>query len=322
MSDAYIKVAQDWDNFPAFDIRAHYSPEHNDRSWYQFLLPNDPRPHGFILSWVARTLCWTPDFIVTHDIPRTVQLLDRSDGASTAQVCNAALQEVVAKAEEQHLFKGFARVLSEQFRILGSPEPVHISRTAAAIFGIAVRGVHMVVFTHTAGRMKIWVPRRASTSFSFPDLLDSAVGGGIRADESPLQALTHEADEEASIDCDYLKNHVRACGALTYISTTDSRTGYEDGLMIPEVAYLYELEVPPEMELRPNDHEVGKYHLMDVEDVALSVKNRQFKPSSAAVMVDFLIRHGVITDENEPDYLRLLDHLHRPLPVPVSPRNP
>ncbi|KAF2246947.1 hypothetical protein BU26DRAFT_521326 [Trematosphaeria pertusa] len=318
---SYLEIAEDWDNFPYIDVTSCPSNDDGQASWYRFLLPNDSRPHGFMLPWVVNQMPWTSDFVISHEKPRTVQLLDSSNGANTAQACNTALEKVISKAIDQRAFKGFDRASSEQFRVIGSRLPIHISRTASAIFGIAVRGVHMIVYKRTAGHMKIWVPRRAPTLFSYPDLLDSAVGGGVRADESPFQAMIHEADEEASITGPYLKDNVRSCGALTYMSVTDGRTGYEKGLLVPEVVYVYELEAPEDMELKPNDDEVGRYDLMDVDQIARELKAKRFKPSAAAVMVDFFIRHGIITDDNEPDFLRLIGHIHRPLPVPISRSN-
>ncbi|KAI2486169.1 NUDIX domain-containing protein [Pyrenophora tritici-repentis] len=261
---------------------------------------------------------WTSDFIVSHEKPPTVRLIDSSDGKSTATACNNALERLVARVVEQCTFRGFDRASSECFRIMGSQLPIHINRTASAIFGTAVQGVHMVVYKRTEDQMKIWVPRRAPTLFSYPDLLDSAVGGGVQATQSPMQAIIQEADEEASLPGEYLRKHMRSCGALTYMSCTDDRTGYENGLMVPEVVYVYELEISSEMELKPKDGEVERYTLMDVDEIAQCLKTHQFKPSSAAVMVDFFIRHGIITDENEVNYLSLVEHIHRDLPIAIS----
>lgn len=38
------------------------------------------------------------------------------------------------------------------------------------------------------------------------------------------------------------------------------------------------------------------------------------------VIIDFFVRHGVITEDSEPgDYLEILSRLRRRLPVPTSP---
>jgi hypothetical protein len=46
----------------------------------------------------------------------------------------------------------------------------------------------------------------------------------------------------------------------------------------------------------------------------------EFKPSCAAVMMDFFVRHGFITAENEVDYVEIVSRLHRKLPFRASPR--
>ncbi|KAF2501287.1 hypothetical protein BU16DRAFT_500289 [Lophium mytilinum] len=314
-SKSYLEIVKNCDNFPYDQVAAFPFQEGEKEAWYQFLLPNDSRPHGYILPWVVKAMPWTSDFIISHDKPRTVQLADSSNGAHTAKTCNSALEKVVSNVIKAQTFKGFNDPSLEPFRIAGARDSIYVARSAASLFGITVRGIHMVVYTRTPDGMKIWVPRRAPTLFSFPNLLDSAVGGGIRADESPFEAMTHEAEEEASLTGNFLTENVRSCGALTYMSATDAPNGYEIGLMIPEVAYLYELEVPGDTILKPNDNEVGKYNLWDTTKVAEELKADQFKPSSAAVMVDFFIRHGIITSENDKDYLRIINHLHRSLPI-------
>jgi hypothetical protein len=40
----------------------------------------------------------------------------------------------------------------------------------------------------------------------------------------------------------------------------------------------------------------------------------EFRPDSAAVLVEYLIRHGFITPENEPEFVEINVRLHRRLP--------
>ncbi|KAJ2986924.1 hypothetical protein NUW58_g4800 [Xylaria curta] len=63
-------------------------------------------------------------------------------------------------------------------------------------------------------------------------------------------------------------------------------------------------EQPP---LEPEDNEMNWYY-MSVDE--------SYKPNCALVVVDFFVRHGIITPDNEPDYAEILRRLHRKLPFP------
>jgi len=43
-----------------------------------------------------------------------------------------------------------------------------------------------------------------------------------------------------------------------------------------------------------------------------------FKPNCALVVLEFLVRHGILTAENEPDYVEIVARLHRRLEFPTA----
>ena len=57
---------------------------------------------------------------------------------------------------------------------------------------------------------------------------------------------------------------------------------------------------------------------MTVDETKVAVLNEEFKDNSAVVMIDFFIRHGLIT-EDEKDYIELGTRSHRRLPIPTRP---
>lgn len=40
----------------------------------------------------------------------------------------------------------------------------------------------------------------------------------------------------------------------------------------------------------------------------------QFKPNCAMVLLDFFVRHAILTPDNEADYAEIVSRLHRKLP--------
>ncbi|KAI0599408.1 NUDIX hydrolase domain-like protein [Biscogniauxia sp. FL1348] len=335
----YLDLVKACDNFPYIDLSKTPYAEHPDPVFYQLLLPNDPRPHGYMLPSVVSRMPWTSSFAVSPPAsrPRTVQVL----GPDAPDAISAAFAEIIRRAAEARLFASLAPPLhDEAFRILGArtpavaaadttspsppPPPVQVLRAAAALFGIACRGSHMTVYTRAPGpsgaddELQIWVPRRSAHLRTWPGRLDTSVAGGVRADESPFECIVHEADEEASLPESLVRRHARAAGAVTYVCASGAGSGGEHGLVVPDVLYVYDLEVAPDVILRPRDDEVQEFQLWTVPQVREALLRGEFKTNCASVMIDFLVRHGLITAENESDFLEILTRLHRPLPVPTT----
>jgi 8-oxo-dGTP pyrophosphatase MutT (NUDIX family) len=286
---------------------------------YRLLLPNDTQVHGLMLPSVVSKMPWTSDFQVI-DSPPTVQLNDRSAGKDTANVCNDAFETVVTKAIEDDMFEMLHQRRSEPYLIPGAKFFGHLQRFSHCLFGIVARGAHMTAYVRTENSMKIWVPRRAAHLFTYPGKLDSTVAGGVKATDSPLACILAESMEEASLPKELVQKKLHSVGTMTYMTTYDSPTGREKGLISPEILYLYDLELPEDVILKPQDDEVEQFYLMDVNQVTEALVHEEFKTNSAVVMIDFFIRHGLITAENEPNYVEIISRMHRRLPVATAPK--
>lgn len=265
---------------------------------------------------------WTSAFEVSQPDarPRTVRVLDISNGKDTVSACNAAFAEVLKKAQDAGTFVTLNhRRADEDFRVIGAKYPVvRLRRAAAGLFGIACRGAHMTVYTRTPeGNIKIWVPRRSSHLNTYPGKLDSSVAGGVKAEESPFECIVHESDEEASLPGSLVQERAKPCGTITYLCMSHAGSGMEDGVVSTSILYLYDMEVDHTVVPKPHDDEVQEFNLWDVQQVKEALLRGEFKTNCASVMIDFFIRHGIINDDNEPDYLEIITRLHRPLPVPT-----
>lgn len=54
-----------------------------------------------------------------------------------------------------------------------------------------------------------------------------------------------------------------------------------------------------------------------MNEVRQALAQGLFKPNRAVVVIEFLIQHGVLTQENEPSYFEILSHLYRKLKFPI-----
>lgn len=168
--------------------------------------------------------------------------------------------------------------------------------------------------------MKIWVPRRAKTKQTYGGMLDNSVAGGMATGEEPFVCMVREAAEEASLPEEVVQSKATAHGTITYIHIRDEKAGGESGLIQPEVEYIYDLELPADVTPKPSDGEVEQFYLWTVEEVQEHMAKGEFKPNCGVVMLDFFIRHGILTKENEKDYDEIKRRIHRKLEFP-GPHN-
>jgi hypothetical protein len=103
---------------------------------------------------------------------------------------------------------------------------------------------------------------------------------------------------------------------VTYTYIRESRAGGESGMVQPECQHVYDLELPSDVVPKPNDSEVEEFYLWTVEQVQDHLAKGDFKPNCALVILDFFVRRGILTPENEPNYEEIKRRLHRELEFP------
>lgn len=154
--------------------------------------------------------------------------------------------------------------------------------------------------------------------FTYPNKLDTTVAGGVPAHQTPWENVLSEADEEASLPRELIERSARSAGALTYMGVSGEANGGEEQLICSDIVYVFDMEVEADVKPVPKDGEVKEFYLMSVEEVREALRRGEFKTNSAVVMIDFFIRHGTITPENEPDYVEIVTRMHRRLPFPTT----
>jgi 8-oxo-dGTP pyrophosphatase MutT (NUDIX family) len=149
-------------------------------------------------------------------------------------------------------------------------------------------------------------------------MLDNTVAGGMCTGEKPFECIVREAMEEASLPESVVRTSIVPVGCVTYTHVRDPRAGGETGLLQPEVEYVYDLKLDPSVIPKPCDNEVEEFNLLSVSEVKEALARGEFKPNCSIIMIDFFIRHGILTAENEPDYLDIVARLHRRMEHPTA----
>lgn len=172
-----------------------------------------------------------------------------------------------------------------------APAALVVERAAGALFGVRAYGCHV---NGIVDGNKLWVAKRAKTKQTFPGKLDHIVAGGMAHGEKPGENVVRECGEEASVPPD-LASAARPAGFIEYCQADESGWG-----VTRDVIFCYDLEMPATFVPSSNDGEVESFALWDIRDVIASLvaDNDDWKPNVAVVIIDMLVRRGLIAPEN------------------------
>ena len=286
-------------------------------SYWELHLRGGSGPLGYIPEWVVEKMPWG-DLWEIDTKKRTVKPGPSETVPSQEELIRGTLE----RARDSKVFEVLKGWRNELYPIFGPTNPlekiVSMERAGSALFGINSYGVHMTVYVQTEEGMKIWVPRRARNKQTYGGYLDNTVAGGLSTGEKPFECMIRESAEEASFSEDLVRSKAKACGTVSYVHIRDKRAGGETGLFQPECQYVYDMEVPADVIPKPHDNEVEEFYLWTVAEVQKALAEGQIKPNCALVLLDFFVRHGILTAENEPHYIEIVSRLHRKLPFPTS----
>jgi hypothetical protein len=135
-------------------------------------------------------------------------------------------------------------------------------------------------------------------------MLDNMVAGGQPIGIGPRDNMIKECAEEAGIPRE-IAVAVKPVGALSYRHQAGET-------LKPDQIFCYDLELPADFTPDNQDGEIDLFELWPIGDVLDRIQNSfDFKFNCNLVIIDFLIRHGILTPENEPDYMAIAHGLHR-----------
>jgi len=173
-----------------------------------------------------------------------------------------------------------------------------MDRALVPYFGVRAFGQHLNGYIRRNGEIYMWIARRSLHKRHEPGKLDNMVAGGLPWGLSLQENLTKECWEEAGIPAE-LAAQARATGHVSYRCETGRGVK-------PDTMYCYDLELPDDFTPRCTDGEVEEFKLWPLERVAQQVRDSDdIKLNCNLVIIDFLIRHGCITEEH-PEYTDLV----------------
>jgi 8-oxo-dGTP pyrophosphatase MutT (NUDIX family) len=245
---------------------------------------------GAIRHRLAERLAAFPEtFTVTGDC---VHLDDRlTSPLARTEAVGAVLERLRQEGD-------FPKALGEDYRVVtqwGEDPLFLIDRSAISVFGLRAFGVHLNGYVRQGGTLKLWIAQRAADRKVEPEKLDNMTAGGQPAGLTLQDNLVKEAAEEAGIPR-AMALRATPTGMLNYCMAG------EWGLK-PDTLFVYDLEVPADFTPRNTDGEISRFFLMEIDEILdLLRRTTRFKFNVPLVLIDFFIRHGVLSPDDEPDY--------------------
>lgn len=274
--------------------RARVLRDWNPDDYRAFLV--DGRQMGWVTHDLARRLADFPAELAVSDAGVTLTVPPGFERRT------AAMDAVVrALIESGHV----PRWRDERYPVLRDWQEealFALDRGAVPIFGIRSFGVHLNGYVEDGEGLKLWVGKRSLTKPTAPGKLDHLVAGGQPLGLSPRENLLKEAHEEAGLTPE-LAGQARSAGLLSY------RCRFTDGQR-DDVLFVYDLALPPDWRPAPQDGEVQEFYLWPIEQVIQRLRESDdFKFNVACVVLDFLIRRGLVGPE-EPGFQEICWTLH------------
>lgn len=228
---------------------------------------------------------------------RLVDPTERTE--AIANVCLALVADGLLEAPRGEMFPVAPRWGIEPF--------AEVDRKWVTHFGLPAYGVHMNGYVQADDGLYVWIARRAKGKMTYPGELDNLVAGGQPTGLGLHQNMMKEAAEEADIPPD-LAVQIQPAGAISYVME------HQDGIKF-DTMFCFDLALPPDFTPNNTDGEVDSFMLLPIAEAAAIVRDTyEFKFNCNLVMIDFLIRHGQLNPDDEPDYSALCAGLQTAFP--------
>ncbi len=216
---------------------------------------------------------------------------------------SAALAEAGTALDRQGLIHGWRGELYAVKNRWEDPPALLAERALMPYFGFRSYGVHVNGFVRAPDGLRLWIARRSDDRPNFPGLLDNTVAGGQPHGLGLMENVVKECAEEAGLP----EALARTSVAAGYISYDEQPDAFR---VKPDRLYCFDLEMPADLVPRNTDGEIASFHLMPVDEVMTLVRETDaFKPNCAVVLIDFFLRHGLLTPAGTPDHAAIVEAL-------------
>lgn len=261
------------------------------------------RVAGENIGWVGPEI--TETLLTQFDcFDRDGDAVTLTDAVTTAEERTALMADVATELSKQGVVDGLRDELFPAMRNWGEEPRFLIDRVAVPPFGLRAWGIHLNGYVRKADGLHLWIGRRASGKSTYPDLLDNTVAGGQPCGLTLRENLIKECGEEAAITPAMAAQAIPV-GCISYVRE-------EKGRIKPDVMFCYDMEMPEDFTPVNTDGELAGFYLLPAGEVMEIIRTtKEFKFNCNLVLIDFFIRHGLLTPDEEADYTELCEGMRK-----------
>lgn len=276
-----------------------YSCNNADTSGYLPCLIDDRQAGWVKPAFVCHLEAWPEVFRVSDTA------VEITPGIKDFNQRTAAVDAVMRKLADEAQIRSY---LDEPYPVTDGDRKhtmMTIDRGAVPYFGIRSFGQHLNGYVRKDDGIYLWIGTRARDRLVEPGKLDNMVAGGLPWHTSLQNNLIKECAEEAGMD-EALATRAIPAGTVSYLA--ESPIGIK-----PDTLYCYDIELPEDFTPVCTDGEVESFALMHIDQVISIVRDTEdFKPNCNLVIIDFLVRHGLL-DPDQEGYAEIVSSLHKQL---------
>jgi len=236
-----------------------------------------------------------------------------SPDLDTFEKRSESLRKFFEEMRGKHVFESLSGWRDECYetRLKFSQKPIFkVERAGTPVLGLKQYGVHINGYVQSQdGRKSIWLQKRSKTKQTYPGKLDSLVGGGLTVGLGVMETAVKELNEEAGLDLHEHQDKALQLlprGSVTFFH--QSTRGLH-----PQTEFVFDLQVPDTFSPQNKDGEVEDFMLVSSEKLINLLQTEDYKTTSIPIALDWLVRHGLLTAETEPDISEILSEIHTPL---------
>jgi hypothetical protein len=248
---------------------------------------------GERVGWVNDAVMDVLDGIHGFDV--TTQSIALSPNLAAFDDRSRALADGSIALLEARLIRGLRNELYGVKNRWTDPAYAAIDRGAVTAFGLRSYGVHVNGWVPNVDEPDLWIGTRSMSSGIDPGKLDNMVAGGQPYGLSLHENVIKEAAEEANVP-PILAAQAKPVGAISYVMETPA------GIR-PDLLYCFDLKLSQEFTPENTDGETSAFQRMPASTAGeIVATSEQFKFNCNLVVAHFLLRHGLINPDIEPDY--------------------
>jgi isopentenyldiphosphate isomerase len=273
------------------------------QDYFYFMIEGYPKPFGYMHKSILQGLNLSPSWKINSK-----RCLLTMVQTGSFQERTQIMRDILSRAVKEGAPTSPRKFYDKNLQVVSSKgeHVLDMDRSGLDPFGVVSFSAHMIGFVRGGDDIKYWVPKRSVTKPTVPNKLDSTVAGVVRSGERPVDCMARKIAVEASVPEEYTRANIAACGTVSYQMSITSR-GKSGCQHI--ISYLYEMEFGREVIPRPGNNEVEAFSLMTLDNVKAALMEGEFVANRAMVWLAYLIRHSVVTPENEPDFIEVCQRL-------------